>query len=272
MKKSTSIMNIENLHTFFQNAQNIGLFLVAVFAGIVWITGKSVEKSRNEQRLIDEGIAEKLSILAVDLDNSINQFSFVFEFSKDVNISEMIAEPSYLEIISPPKNGESKSILISIGVNTANFVINDNVPRIPFEIKSAINNGVLKLQNIQSNNQKGFELVLLPQFLDNPFSSIRDFNDCRVSPLLSDSMLDNLLKITMAVNSWPILECDIKNAYWRKENTNVLGVLINQNKPWSTDFQQNTIPYGLWKINLSKDLPDIAKSAYYHSIEMKKNK
>jgi hypothetical protein len=82
MKKIASIMNVENLHNFFQNAQNIGLVLVAISACIVWITGKSVEKSRNEQKMINEGIAEKLSILAVDLDNSISQFSFVFEFSK----------------------------------------------------------------------------------------------------------------------------------------------------------------------------------------------
>lgn len=266
-------MNIENLHIFFQNAQNIGLVLVAIFAGIVWITGKSLEKSRNEQKTINEGIAEKLSILAVDLDNSISQFSFVFEFSKDVNILDMISEPSFIEIISPPKNGESKSILISIGTNTANLIINDNAPRIPFEIKSSMNNCVSKLQNIKSNFQKGFQIVLLPQFLDNPFSSIRDFSDCRVSPLLSDLMLDNLSKITMAINGWPILECNIKSAYWRKEYSNVLGVSINQNKPWSTDFHQSTIPYGLWKINLSRDLPQIAKSAYNHSIEMKeKNK
>ncbi len=77
----------------------------------------------------------------------------------------------------------------------------------------------------------------------------------------------------MAINGWPILECNIKSAYWRKETSNVLGVSINQNKPWSTDFHQSTIPYGLWKINLSRDLPQIAKSAYNHSIEMKeKNK
>lgn len=266
-------MNVENLHNFFQNAQNIGLVLVAIFACIVWITGKSVERSQNEQKMINEEIAEKLSILAVDLDNSISQFSFVFEFSKDVNILDMIAEPSYIEIMSPPKNGESKHTLISIGVNSANLMINDDTPRVPFEVKSSPNNGALRLQNVKSNVQKRFEIVLLPQFLDNPFTSIRDFSDCRVSPLLSDLMINNLSKITMAVNGWPILECDIKSAYWRKEDSNVLGVSIKQNKPWSTDFHQSTIPYSLWRINLSRDLPQIAKNAYYHSIEMKeKNK
>lgn len=269
MKKTKINMNPENLHNFFQNAQNIGLVLVAIFACIVWITGKSVEKSHNERKKMDEKIAEKLSILAVDLDNSINQFSFVFEFSESINVADLFTEPSYIELIGPIIAGENKSILISLDKSLASIKTNENVTRIPFEIKSSIENGVTKFLEIRSKSQKGFEIVLLPEFFDNPFTSIRDFNDCRVSPLLSNSMLNNLSKVTMAVNMWPILECDIKNAFWRKENTNIFGKSINQNKPWSTDFNQNTIPFGLWKINLSKDLPKIAENAYFHSIKMK---
>lgn len=119
---------------------------------------------------------------------------------------------------------------------------------------------LIKTKTIMNRTTRVHDILIPINVTDEMKKNIiKNFHDEFFFVYLPKNLIDKVESVELIVNGWVILRFDPKDYFWREEPsiewTSSINNEIKLMKPWSSNFQGDHPPHGVWKINIYDTIP-----------------